>query len=743
MRFQQLNRDPNTVMRKKLVKSKKNWVVISSLSLAGGLFLLGAPTNIAKADVTADTQAPLTMVQSGTTSGTEDPATVKKSDSDAAPLDKTQDTPNTGDKDTTPAPTTDPVDTTVKTGTEATATSSDADKTAATAADATTGSTTETLDTAALEPAKGTSSKALLASSLMKVAAAPAAGTLAGADTPTDGATADGTTPVDGTATDADATKAVAEDTVVPTTDTGNGWHVVANNDGVNTKTLNIGNTYGNKVLDNGTGVDHERWGGNTANITQINVETPMVAPTDSSYLFANMTNLTKVNGLDKITTGNVDNEIPNNTGNTEGMFKNDEKLTYLDLSSWYLRNVTNLSHMFENDHSLEKIQFGDETFKNIRNASYAFANDEKLTDILGTTANISGTNAWFGDTRNPGDLQGMFKNDISLTSIYITTWNWGVGTNTGDSTKGEGMFDGTDLKEIKLSHSLIFDANTALTSNSGTTWTNADTGKSFSGIPTYTSGQLTDGIAYLYNGNGPINGTATSLLYVASGAAKAGDTVANMVTIHTTLNGDDGSDIVNNISGTFNTTVDAEAPATITVNGITYTLTNDPTVFLEQTQATASPAATYSSAEASDGSVTVSTDKGGTVTIPISGTGHFVGQSSDVDVSDITGVIGLPKGYHIASGTTVNVNFTADTTTPNTSTSTVTLVGDPVDGKSLSVATSEGSTIPLDVQPGKVGDTQTFTITQDVLPAGYHLADNQSKDVTVTLTGDPDNPYS
>ncbi|WP_125566922.1 BspA family leucine-rich repeat surface protein [Companilactobacillus insicii] len=42
MRFQQLKRKPNSILRKKLYKSGKSWVIKSSLSFAGGLILFGA-----------------------------------------------------------------------------------------------------------------------------------------------------------------------------------------------------------------------------------------------------------------------------------------------------------------------------------------------------------------------------------------------------------------------------------------------------------------------------------------------------------------------------------------------------------------------------------------------------------------------------------------------------------------------------------------------------------------------------
>lgn len=50
MRFNQLKKDPNTVIRKKLYKKGKSWVVASSLALAGGLILFGASGISVQAD---------------------------------------------------------------------------------------------------------------------------------------------------------------------------------------------------------------------------------------------------------------------------------------------------------------------------------------------------------------------------------------------------------------------------------------------------------------------------------------------------------------------------------------------------------------------------------------------------------------------------------------------------------------------------------------------------------------------
>ncbi|WP_164509439.1 SLAP domain-containing protein [Companilactobacillus jidongensis] len=62
MRFEQLKRKPNAILRKKLYKSGKNWIVASTLAFAGGMILLGSTqVTTVKADVS-------TVVASGTSS---------------------------------------------------------------------------------------------------------------------------------------------------------------------------------------------------------------------------------------------------------------------------------------------------------------------------------------------------------------------------------------------------------------------------------------------------------------------------------------------------------------------------------------------------------------------------------------------------------------------------------------------------------------------------------------------------
>ncbi|WP_048699115.1 BspA family leucine-rich repeat surface protein [Companilactobacillus heilongjiangensis] len=54
MRFNQLKRDPNSIIRKKLYRKGKCWVISSSLAFASGLILLGTSGMLVQADATSD-----------------------------------------------------------------------------------------------------------------------------------------------------------------------------------------------------------------------------------------------------------------------------------------------------------------------------------------------------------------------------------------------------------------------------------------------------------------------------------------------------------------------------------------------------------------------------------------------------------------------------------------------------------------------------------------------------------------
>ncbi|MBL3532000.1 BspA family leucine-rich repeat surface protein, partial [Companilactobacillus zhachilii] len=335
---------------------------------------------------------------------------------------------------------------------------------------------------------------------------------------------------------------ATGKEKVVKKADSGNGWVVVDSG-----KTLNIVGK-----LDEGNGRDHERWGGHTQEITTININNALTAPKDSSYLFANMTNLTKVNNLKNLNTVEVEN--------AEGMFKNDSKLEHLDLSAHSFRPAKNISHMFENDSKLKTIKFGSSAFKNIVDGSYAFANDKSLTDFIlidpsiPRTYELSATNSWTAEYAT--DLRSMFKNDSSLKKLNLYTWSFKK-ADTGNSALGQGMFDGTNLETIVLNGSLKFSEGTALTSKNGIKWVSDKDDKgnhSFYGVPSIDNkGNARGGIGGLYNGINNVIGTndkgdkTDKLTYNATGKAEVDKQINNLITIPT-----DHGDITVNVAGNY-----------------------------------------------------------------------------------------------------------------------------------------------------------------------------------------------
>jgi len=740
MRFQQLKRDPNSVMRKKLVKSKKAWVVVSSLSIAGGLLMMTAPSYVAKAEVT--TAAPTTQTETT-------PSSMGTTSSDSSTTVSTTSAPTkttTDSSSKTTAESTTQVD--GKAGDTGTEITKDAASDATTKADNTSSSTTKEGTTLENTPVSATPETSDTKDTTAPTIKSDASSSIAPTETTdkdttvTDAspvktpvvddtdAAKDTTTTVDApalttyklmatvpTAAPLSADALTAEAVVAPVTpvaeatavatDTGNGW----NYDSTST-TLNI-----TGQLDEGDGTDKDRWGGNTSAITTVKIApstgTTITAPKDSSYLFANMTNLETISGLDKFDTSNTDS--------IQGMFKNDSTITNVDLSSNDLSTATDISHMFENDTKLTNVDIASgiastdprpgKPFKKLKDASYAFANDVELS-------NMDSLKSWQGWYLS--DLSGMFKNDAKIKSLNLSNLMWtmmGTKPNTGNSSVGEGMFDGTNLQSITLSPSLSFNDNTALTSASGGQWVSNvgdRSGKSFSflGVPLIdASGVATGGIGSLYSGSSVSNDI--NLVYNAT-KISSGTTVSNLITVNTNhgpisfiAEGQVGQESTVSVPDTFKFE-----------DGNTYTRTSDPTVqvLFDQTQAVAPGEATYVGALVSNGTATISSNDGDQTVTNI--TGH-VGDTVDVTVPSKTG--------YTSDKTTVPGVIQPDGSVKVTD--TVTYTGNDITAP-VTISTNKGDVTVSDVN-GKVGENVTVEV-----PAKTGYTSDKS---TVQATINPD----
>jgi hypothetical protein len=500
----------------------------------------------------------------------------------------------------------------------------------------------------------------------------------------------------------------------------GNGWEV--DQTGTN---LNI-----TGQLDESNGKDDTRWGGNSSTITTININNKVTAPKNSSYLFSDMPNLTAINNLSNFDT--------TTTENTEGMFKNDSSIESIDLSNNNLATINNASHMFENNSSLKTVTYptkNDTTMNKIQDTSYMFANCISLTD-----PDVSG---W--QTHYINNMTAMFKNDANITDLNLQGWlEYAKNINTGDSSLGQGMFDGTDLQTITIGNSMYFSPETALTSKSGATWTNGS--QKFLGVPiTSDDGTVTGGIGSVYKGPGSsIAGAGMIASTYHAIAADPGTTVMNLITVPT-----NHGNITVEAQGNVGESSDVTLPETISVDGQTY-ITTAKTVkaTFGQTMATADLDASGNAISSSNpivytGEPVVGTQKdiptnlSGKITIDIPA-GH-VGDSIAVTIPKDQ----IPAGYHVVKPT-INVTYTNDATNPYLlDTSSVELVGNDVTKWSTpqdAIELPTGSNITVtgttnsNGAPVKIGDT--VTIAPKV--PGYTIKTAGSATVIADADGNP-----
>ncbi|WP_156408962.1 BspA family leucine-rich repeat surface protein, partial [Companilactobacillus nodensis] len=490
-------------------------------------------------------------------------------------------------------------------------------------------------------------------------------------------------------------------------TDEGNGWKYDKA-----TTTLNI-----NGQLDESDGTDKERWGGHTSEITTISVNTSVTAPKNSSYLFANMTKLTDIKDLNKLQFADADGI--NVTTSAKGMFRNDSSITSINLSQNNLYYIEDISHMFENDTSLETTIYPIKSPKmniaHITDASYAYANDTSLVD--------PGVSDW--QVHGIKNLTGMFKNDSNIENLNLKSWYEypEAKPQTGDSSKGEGMFDGTNLETITINGSMRFDSETALTSTHGTMWVNSYTdpdhgittpvtGKDFSGVPTFTNGVATGGIGSQFDGSGALDTKYT----FAAQQAPAGSIITNIVSIPTNHEGVSIPVIAQGTAGEEITIDNADIPSTITIDGTVYTKqqSTDPikAIISNSTSTNAESTVTYLGAQVDGGSVEVPITKNGEntgETITLSVDSGYAGGSTTITLDKQ-----IPEGYELkdTSKDKVTITYNDSTTNPYTfSPTTIELVGTPNKVPTIKVNNPDGTETTWDIPAGNYGGKeQTVT---------------------------------
>ena len=512
--------------------------------------------------------------------------------------------------------------------------------------------------------------------------------------------------------------------------------------------------TYTNKLIaqkDSSSGSDNEissstvrstsNWIDYADSITSISIDSSVKMPINAQYMFSDLHNLKTVSGLSNLNFNNTSDDSNDATLNVEGMFANDTSLTTVDFTNTNLRSILNISRLFENDTSLTKVTYPSsaDSVTGVIDASYAYANN--------TSLDSPNVNVW--QVHALKKTTGMFKNDKNLgitpeitgttkglvKNLNLGGWvEYASDIDTGNSSLGQGMFDGTDLNSITLYKTMKFSKYTALTSSQGSTWVSGS--HSFKGVPDFDSdGNASGGIGSLYTGTA-VSTDILPLTYTATGA-KAGDTVSNQVTIQT-----NHGPLTFVAKGTFgvNTDISSQLPTTMVSieDGKTYNLSPDQIVKVTfgQTEANTitsndvandtSNTVSYVGKTVNSGTFTIPTNLGTTITIPVDS--GYAGDSTSVTIPEDQ----IPAGYHVENKT-INVTYNDDSTTPFTSdTAKIELVGNDVKGQTTTVdGPTAGSTVTVDVPDTTVGSTD---VPIDPKVPGYTTTPGKA-----TITADKD----
>lgn len=201
-------------------------------------------------------------------------------------------------------------------------------------------------------------------------------------------------------------------------------------------------------------------WFSYAPSITTIDIVNEIV-PTDMTGWFAGFNQLTQINNIQNIKTGNVTN--------MEALLYNCTKLTNIDLSSFDTKNVTNMNAMFATDSeqgmALQEIK-GVQNFNTskVTNLSAMFLNCKNLKGLENVqydTKNVINMSEMFnGCTQmkqiNPGLVIGEKVTDV--TNIFANSGitslpeNFEMGNNV---VSAKGMFENTNIKDIPIEFTL------------------------------------------------------------------------------------------------------------------------------------------------------------------------------------------------------------------------------------------------------------------------------------------------
>lgn len=141
--------------------------------------------------------------------------------------------------------------------------------------------------------------------------------------------------------------------------------------------------------------------------ISKIVISKEVIAPENSSFLFADLFNVTEIEGLENLDTSNVEN--------MSYMFAYMYKLKGLNLINFDTSKVKNMDSMFVNDtSSLVTLDISNFETDNVENMCKMFAGQDKLTTLNLTNFNFTKVN----------NRELMLSGMKNLTNLYMDKYD-------------------------------------------------------------------------------------------------------------------------------------------------------------------------------------------------------------------------------------------------------------------------------------------------------------------------------
>ena len=214
--------------------------------------------------------------------------------------------------------------------------------------------------------------------------------------------------------------------------------------------------------------------------------------PTNTSYWFYFMTDLTTIENLEYLNTSevtdmsymfeectsltslNLDNFNTDKVTDMSSMFSACANIRYLDVSGFDTHNVTDMNHMFSECYGLLSLDLGNFDTGKVTNMSNMFLlcyslrsidlnsfNTSNVTDMQGMFFNcemLSNLNVSNFDTRKVTDMSGMFYESRTIKKLDLSSFDTSNVTDMGGMFYGCTSLDSLDISRFDVSKVEIFE---------------------------------------------------------------------------------------------------------------------------------------------------------------------------------------------------------------------------------------------------------------------------------------------